>query len=236
MPGLLHPSPGPGGFRSVIWQSGQSQVAELPYYHVRLLTEFRSDLHWWASFLPKWNGKSMLPQPEPSHTITFDISGSWGCGAFSSDELWFQLARPASWSQFHMAAKEMVLVVVSIAIWGALWVSSSVLICSDNMAVVSAINSGSVKDHLLMHLSRCLHFFLAHFDIRLVARHIAGIYNTAADALSHNNLGIFFKCFPQASRIQAQVPDSLQDMLLLHRRDWLCPSWRHMFLDTLGKL
>ena len=212
------------------------RVAKLPHHHVRLSAEFRSDLHWWASFLPKWNGKSMLRRPEPTHTVTSDASGSWGCGAFSRDGLWFQLKWPASWSHCHIAAKEMVPVVVSIAIWGAHWSSTSVLICSDNMAVVSAINLGSAKDPLLMHLLRCLHFFLAHCDIKLVARHIAGICNTAADALSRNKLDIFFQCSPQASRVQTQVPGSLQDMLLHHRPDWLCPSWRRMFLDILGKL
>lgn len=212
------------------------KVTKLPHHHLRLSAEFRSDLHWWVSFLPKWNGKSMLRKSEPACTITSDASGSWDCGAFATDGSWFQLQWPASWFQFHIAAKGMVPVVVALAMWGARWTSSSVMIRSGNMAVVSAINSGSAKDPLLMHLSRCLHFFLAHFDIRLVACHIAGVCNTAADTLSRNNLNTFFQCYPQANLTRAQVPPSLQDMLLLHRPDWLSPSWRRMFLCTLSKL
>ena len=113
------------------------KVAKLPHHHLRLSTEFRSDLHWWVSFLPKWNGKSLLRQPEPACTITSDASGSWGCSAFAADRSWFQLQWPASWSQFHIAANEMVPVVVALAMWGARWTSSSVMIRSDNMAVVS---------------------------------------------------------------------------------------------------
>ena len=168
------------------------KLAKQPHHHLRPSAEFRSDLHWWAMFLPKWNGKSMLRQPDPRHFITSDASGSWGCGAFSSSGSWFQLQWPSSWSHYHIAAKEMVPVVIAIAVWGADWPSQPVLVHSDNMAVVCAISSGSAKDPLLMHLLRCLHFFLAHFDISLTASHIAGVHNTAADALSRNNLPRFF--------------------------------------------
>ena len=46
------------------------------HHHVRLSQEFRSDLQWWATFLPRWNGKSILHPPAPQHTITADASGS----------------------------------------------------------------------------------------------------------------------------------------------------------------
>ena len=152
----------------------------------------------------------MLRQPDPTHSITADASGSWGCRAFSSNGAWFQLQWPSTWSQYHIAAKEMVPVVVAIAVWGHDWQSCSVLVRSDNMAVVSALSSGSAKDPLLMHLLRCLHFFLAHFDISLTASHIAGVYNTAADALSTTchvtTCHVFFSAYPKSTRPQFQCP------------------------------
>lgn len=81
------------------------KLAKQPQHHLRLTADFRSDLHWWATFLPKWNGKSMMRRPDPRHTITADASGSWGCGAFASNGAWFQLQWPNSWSQYHIAAK-----------------------------------------------------------------------------------------------------------------------------------
>ena len=39
------------------------------HHHIRLSQDFRSDLQWWASFLPRWNGKSMFHPPKPSHSI-----------------------------------------------------------------------------------------------------------------------------------------------------------------------
>ena len=34
------------------------KTAKHPHHHIRLTAGFRSDLHWWASFLPWWNGPS----------------------------------------------------------------------------------------------------------------------------------------------------------------------------------
>ena len=47
-------------------------------------------------------------------------------------------------------------------------------------------NKGSSKDKTAMHLLRCLWFFAALFQIRIIATHIPGIANTAADLLSRN--------------------------------------------------
>ena len=33
-----------------------SKVIKHPHHHIRLNTEFRTDLEWWILFLPSWNG------------------------------------------------------------------------------------------------------------------------------------------------------------------------------------
>ena len=47
-----------------------------------------------------------------------------------------------------------------------------------------------------MQLLCCLRFFIAHYDIRIVCKHIAGSKNIAADHLSRNNLLSFFSSCP----------------------------------------
>ena len=212
-----------------------SKLAHRQHHHVRLSQEFRSDLQWWASFLPRWNGKSMLHPPAPQHVVTADASGTWGCGAFGSSGEWFQIQWPKEWAECHIAAKELVPVVVAIALWGAPWQSTTVLVRSDNAAVVATLTSGSARDLLLMHLLRCLHFFLPHYDIRLIARHIAGVNNTAADALSRDNLPVFFQCQPQANPSPSPLPATLLQLLVHQRPDWLSLAWRTMFLDILHR-
>jgi len=184
-------------------------------------------------FLPWWNGRSILRQPLPTRSVISDASGSWGCGAFLSSGPWLQLAWPDSWVHYHISAKEMVPVVIATALWCRALSGQTVLIRSNNMAVVSTTSSGAAKNPLLMHLARCLHFFLAEFDILLQAQHVCGAVNTAADALSRNQLAPCFHCIPQASPLQDKIPSALVEMLLLHCPDWLALSWRTLFSSIL---
>ena len=61
------------------------------------------------------------------------------CGAFSSHGEWFQLVWPESWLQLHITVKELLPVVISIAIWGKLWSGKTVHCRCDNAAVVAIV-------------------------------------------------------------------------------------------------
>ena len=77
---------------------------------IRLNRGFKSDLQWWALFLPTWNGVSMMAGAVRSGwaaTMTSDASGSWGCGAFTSSGEWLQLQWPESWASVHITVKEL---------------------------------------------------------------------------------------------------------------------------------
>ena len=133
-------------------------MATQPHNHVRLTTEFRSDLQWWASFLPLWNGCSILSAPEPGHVLTTDVSARWGRGAVTERGEYFQLKWPDSWAKVNIAVKELVPVVIAVAIWGEQWAGGTVLVRSDNMGVVHALATGTARDIRLVHLLHCLHF------------------------------------------------------------------------------
>ena len=209
--------------------------AELPHHHLRLNSEFRSDLLWWASFLPLWNGRSMLPPEEPAHTLTSDASGSWGCGAVTEADEFFQVKWPDSWAQVNIAVKEMVPVVIAVATWGCRWGPCTLLVRSDNMSVMCALSAGSARDPALMHQLRCLHFFTAQYQIAIKSRHLARSRNLAADALSRNNISSFRVCTPQAAREPTQIAQPLLDLLVHNRPNWISADWRTMFLTTWEK-
>lgn len=101
------------------------KIPKCQHHHVRLNSEFRSDIQWWANFLPQW---SILPNPQATHSFKSDTSGAWGCGAVNDSACWFQTECPQSWQPRHIAAKEMVPVVIAFAIWGRSWLASC--ICS----------------------------------------------------------------------------------------------------------
>ena len=87
-----------------------------------------------------------------------------------------------------------------------------------------------------MHLLRTLSFFEAHFGVRLQCSHIAGKRNEAADALSRDNMNLFFSLVPQASEFPVHLPADLLVLLLSPDLDWTSPDWMRRFTSTLTKV
>ena len=173
-------------------------------HFIRLNSQVRSDLQWWACFVRDWNGQSLVSPLFPSASVTMDASDSWGCGALISDGKWFQVQWPLSWASVHIAPKELVPVVIAVAVWGKQWPGQTVLVCSDNMAVVAALKVGLCQDVTMMHLLCCLHFFSAYHQLRILSDHVPCKENLAADALSCNYKSIFSSVAPQCQAVPFQ--------------------------------
>ena len=149
-----------------------------------------------------WIGSSFfIPPAAKSLCLHTDASGYWGCGAVWSNS-WFQYKWPDSWSSVNIAVKEFLPIVIAAATWGRLWSQAQVIAYSDNMAVVQAVTSCSVKCPQLMRLLRALFFIEACLNFSLNASHIAGHKNVAADSLSRNNVHEFFSIYQQANPSQ----------------------------------
>lgn len=195
---------------------------------IRLNEDFISDLYWWHLYLEQWNGVSLLASHvfHPPDVMLFtDASGKWGCGATTGQE-WFQCAWSERWASTNIATKELVPIVVAVAVWGHMWTSMHVKVRSDNMAVVEILKARSSRDKGIMHLLRCLHFFAAKHDVRLSASHIAGAENTMADALSRNNLLQFLSSCPKAHTNPTPVSPALWSLVVEEQPDWTSQSWR----------
>ena len=197
--------------------------------HVRGRT--RSDLYLWSLFLERWNRNSMIPPPTPTYTFA---SGGWGCGAIWRND-WLQLQWPGTWAWVNIAVKELVPVVLAVACWGQQWKQTRVQVQCDNMAVVSAINSGCTRHYKIMQLLRCLHFYCAELGITLTATHLRGSLNQVADAISRNNLSFFHVLVPQASATPRTLLPSLVQLLLEESVDWTSRRWRRLFHSSLGE-
>ncbi len=77
--------------------------------------------------------------------------------------------------------KELLPIVMATAVWGHLWRGKTVLFHCDNMAVVATLRSGSCREPQAMHLRRCLAFMEATGEFVLLAEHVRGVDNVAAD-------------------------------------------------------
>ena len=140
-------------------------VTKVSHHHIRLNTEFRSDLAWWVTFVDHWNGISFLQLTQqliPSENVFTDASGNFGCGAVWG-RFWLQGQWPANWLSINIMTKELVPVVLACAMWGKHWSGQHVQFHIDNMAVVEIVRKGSSKEPsgIAMHLLRCLSFFAA---------------------------------------------------------------------------
>ena len=93
--------------------------------------------------------------------------------------------------------------------------------------MVSVIRGGYCKDPAMVHnMLLCLLFAEAMFSVRLVARHIPGRGNIAADGVSRNNLDRLFLSRPQAERNPVQVPEGLVKQLV-SQQQWTSHNWKN---------
>ena len=215
-----------------------AKLKELSHY-TRLNKDFRSDLRWWHIFISHWNGLSFFRHSSHNATadksIHTDASGSWGCGG-CLDTYWFQHAWSEEWTTINIMAKELVPIVLSCAVWGPLLTKKTTVFQCDNRSVVDAINKGSSKDAMVMHLLRCLWFFTAIFDIQIIVKHIPGVTNTSADMLSRNQMMQFLAAHPQASRIPTPLPSSLLHIASPSKLDWTSPLFLQLLRETLMQI
>ena len=194
-----------------------------PFHLMCLNVTVKAGLAWWTCFLQDWNGSSFFPLSSPSVHAYSDASGTFGCGAVVESLGWFQVKWPSTWTDIDISLKELVPVVLAAALWGRLWSKQHICFHSDNMAVVSVLTTMTAKVPLLMHLLRCLSLFSAYFSFTFSAKHIPGALNSAADALSRNNLALFSSLFPRVQ--QHGIPSCLMDLVIHTRPDWGSPTW-----------
>ena len=217
--------------------STAAKVKELDYY-TRLNREFRSDLCWWHTFMANWNGLSLMRlQPTVlsfDASIQTDASGSWGCGAYFNGK-WLQLQWSADWLSSSIMAKEMAPILLSCAVWGPDLSRKSVCFQCDNSSVVAAVNKGSAKEPTVMHLLRSLWFFVAYYNIYLIATHIPGVANLTADCLSRCQMQSFFTLNPQASKTPTPLPPSLVQIITPAGTDWTSPHFHQLFTTTINR-
>ena len=213
--------PGRAFLRSLI--DASSSVRDLSHW-VHLNKGARADIAWWHTFLRSWNGTSMMQPSGPPLAMVSDASGSWGCGA-AQEDLWFHLQWPESWATVSIAPKELVPIVVAVVLWGPYWAGRHVVCLCDNSAVVAAVNKGAARDPTLSHLLRILALEAAVLDVQITARHLPGVQNASADALSRNKMQTFFSLNPQASPIPSIIPPELQELVLNRSLLWTSPAW-----------
>lgn len=165
-----------------------------PRHLTRVTREARLDLLVWKEFLSKFNGKSIFinnrwEESSPLSLYT-DSSGVLGFGAIFGS-CWCHGTWPNDWQYSNIAILEFYPIVLSLYLWGEDMRNSCITFFTDNMALVSVINKCSCKDKLLMKYVRKMVLVCLHYNILFKAKHIPGINNNLADALSRQQIQQF---------------------------------------------
>ena len=126
--------------------------------------------------------------------------------------------------------KELLLIVMAVAVWGPQWQEGSVIVQCDNQGAVAAVNLGYSKALMIItYLLQCLFFIKAHFRVEVSASYLPGHLNMTADAISRDNLPFLFSQVPAARWSRIPLPGPLIRISLDNRLDWTCSSWRASF-------
>ena len=85
------------------------------------------------------------------------------------------------------------------ASWGCRWSGSHVSFHMDNMAVTAVLQRQAPRDQSLTHMLHCLCLYAAFYGFEFLALYVPSRENTAADALSRDNITLFLSLFSTGS-------------------------------------
>ena len=108
--------------------------------------------------------------------------------------------------------QELFPIVVACAIWFPHFSGKRIQFWCDNESVVAIINSGHSKSPRIMDLVRFLVLISMKHNFFVRARHVPGVRNNIADALSRFQDARFRAAAPTADRIPCTIPPSLMTL------------------------
>lgn len=173
-----------------------------------------ADLRLWKLFLDEWNGLCMfyddcVLSPDDLQLFT-DAAPSVGFGGYYNGR-WFASTWPQAFLERcadapSSAVYELYPIVLAAIVWGKEWRSKSVLIHSDNEAVVNAINTTRTKSLTVSPYLRRLVWTAASYQFIIRAAHIPGHHNQIADSLSRFHFQKFRSLAPDADELPTPLP------------------------------
>ena len=188
-----------------------------PYNWRRVTVEMREDLIVWKTFLVYYNGRNIMLSTKilsPHFYFYSDASKSIGYGCVINNKQWFYGVWPNTWRPFSIIVLELCPILLTLATLGPLLANKTVHVYIDNLGLVSALNSQSVKDRTLMALIRRVVLLLLHYNILLFVIHVSGSKKLLADSLCRGRVNFFQSLCPDADVVSSTIP-----------ADWQLNNW-----------
>ncbi|KAM4748730.1 uncharacterized protein WCC33_006111 [Rhinophrynus dorsalis] len=177
-----------------------------PLHKIRITRQLREDLKVWEAFLINFNGVRLWREPPKANgqmQLYTDAAGAVGFGAFFQGQ-WCAERWPEAWHSQgltrNLALLELFPIVVALELWYEGLANKEVVFWTDNMSVVCAINQLSSGCQYVLALLRRLVWRCMRHNIRFTVRHVPGVDNRLADALSREKWDVFFALAPGANK------------------------------------
>lgn len=186
---------------------------------ITLSPEFQADVAWWQQVGLSWPGRAIIPAAEPLSsadsqfwTDASDVGyggycrGKYFYGTWTDEERAWLAA-----GTFDINVRELIALVFAVEVFGPLLAGLHVIARCDNTTAVSVVDRLSARSQTLLHLLRRLHAAQCRFDITLTARHVPGVENVVADALSRSMLDLFFSLVAPILPEQMMLPAEIRE-------------------------
>lgn len=180
--------------------------------------DFFQDVLWWQEFLPKWNGTSSFLSPSwlyPSaiHLYT-DASSTVSCAGFFNGE-WFIIKWTDLMLSFTPSIEwmEFLPILVSCSLWCEQFFRERIIFHSDNLGVVQAWEKLGSSSKTILNLMRHTLMLAATNNFTITIKHIYGLDNSLADALSRHQMPRFFKLTPYDSPTPTNIPKEVLNLI-----------------------
>ena len=144
-------------------------------HRIRVSLEMKRDLRWWHLFLPRFNGRCLIPRTlwsEPDSVLQCDACPSGAGGLFLAQAFHSQFPEFILSQNLHINALELLVVTVAVKLWADQLRGQKVTIYCDNTASVAVINSGSSRDEFMQACLRELVYYSALHDFQIRAEHL----------------------------------------------------------------
>ena len=176
----------------------------------------KQDLLVWKNFLEQYNSKSFfLDYRWLSNNVLqlfSDAASTIGYGVVFGNR-WLQGLWEPECLGLNIAVLEFYPILLALLIWAEELRDKSILLRSDNMAVVCVINNNTTKDKTIMILVRKLVLLCLKYNILVKSKHIPGKQNVISDLLSRSQVERAKLKAPYMDREATPVPQKWQ----LHR-------------------
>ena len=190
------------------------------FHHIRLNKQFQRDITMWKVFLTQWNGRSFFLDSfvtsSPDLELYTDAASTIGFGGYFNGK-WFQGHWPPHLlinkkTGISIEWQELFPIVIACALWYPHFAGKRLQFWCDNESVVAIINSGHSNAPRVMDLVRFLVLISMKHNFLVRARHVPGVDNGIADALSRFQVKRFRDLAPNADRTPCFIPPSFMTL------------------------